>query len=156
MVCLDKHNLLLHCTASTREEAIRAISARMADNGYIGDTYCDAVLAREKDYPTGLPTDDVATALPHANCPDVLKTGVGVARLKTPVEFYSMADSSETLPVQMVFLLASTPGSGAHLQELQELMGCFCRVGLLRDLMNAADEQEFIRIFNNREQYEES
>ena len=40
--------------AETSEEAIRKVGQIFLDNGFVKDTYIDAVIAREKVYPTGL------------------------------------------------------------------------------------------------------
>lgn len=156
MVVLNRENLLLDCEAASREEAIRLLAARLEQGGYTDAGYVDAVLEREQAYPTGLPTDDVPTALPHASYPGVAKTGVGVARLKRPVAFRSMDGSEAPLDVSLIFLLANASGSDGHLADLQELMSCFCREGLLKDLMAAGDEDEFLRIFERRMEYQEA
>ena len=38
--------------AETSEEAIRKVGQIFLDNGFVKDTYIDAVVAREKVYPT--------------------------------------------------------------------------------------------------------
>lgn len=156
MIHLLKENILFDCKADNAEMVIRTISARLEKNGYIESPYVEAVLEREKEYPTGLPTEDVFVAIPHANCPAVKRTCIGVAKMKQPVDFCNAVDPESTLPAELVFLLASTSGAEAHLEELQELMGCFSRVGFLNDLKNAKDEDEFIRIFANLDLYEEA
>lgn len=156
MLCFDERNILLEIQAADCEAVIRMLARRLEETGYVDSGYADAVLAREREYPTGLPTDDVITALPHASYSGIYKTGVAVARLKEPVTFCNMADGSEELPVRLVFLLASASGGDAHLEDLQELMGCFCRMGLLQDLMAVRDAQAFIEVFAKQEQYEEA
>ena len=44
--------------AETSEEAIRKVGQIFLDNGFVKDTYIDAVIAREKVYPTGLQLAD--------------------------------------------------------------------------------------------------
>lgn len=156
MVVLDEQNLLLDCQAASREEAIRLLAARLEQNGYTDEGYVDAVLEREASYPTGLPTDDVCTALPHAAYSHIAKTGVAVARLTNPVAFRSMDGSEEPLDVSLIFLLANASGSDGHLADLQELMGCFCREGLLKDLMAAKDAAGFLHVFEHRTEYQEA
>lgn len=156
MIVLDPNNILLDVTAEDWEAVIRMAGDRLRENGYIGDGYVEEVLARERTYPTGLPTDDVITALPHANSADVYKTGVCAVRLRTPVDFRNMGDPDETLPVELVFLLANASGADAHLEDLQELMDCFSRVGLLADLKQADTPAAFQQIFASREAYPEA
>lgn len=156
MIVLDENNILLDSSAESSEQAIRLAADCLYRNGYIGTQYVEDVLEREKSYPTGLPTDDVITALPHAKSGDVLRTGVSAVRLLSPVEFGNMADSDEKLPVELIFMLANASGADSHLEDLQELMECFSRVGLLRDLKAAETPAEFARIFAAWETYPES
>lgn len=53
-------------------------------------------------------------------------------------------------------MLANASGADSHLEDLQELMECFSRVGLLRDLKAAETPAEFARIFAAWETYPES
>ena len=156
MIVLDENNILLDVIARSDEAVIRMAADCLQKNGYTGTQYSEDVLEREKSYPTGLPTDDVITALPHANSADVRRTGVCVVRLASPVAFGNMADSDEMLPVELVFMLANASGAEAHLEDLQELMGCFSRVGLLQDLKAAETPADFVKIFSARETYPES
>lgn len=156
MVVLEPENIILDCDAQDWEQVIRIAGARLRENGYIDDAYIEAIIEREKQYPTGLPTDDVITALPHANSGAVYKTGVCAVRLSHPVDFRNMGDPDEILPVELAFVLANASGPDAHLEDLQELMDCFTRVGLLADLKAAESVQAFRAIFTAREQYPEA
>lgn len=155
MVVLETENIILDCTADSCEAVIRTAVARLAENGYADPQYADAVIEREQTYPTGLPTEEVITALPHANSGHVKKTGICAVRLRSPVDFGNMGDPDEKLPAELVFLLANASGADAHLDDLQELMECFSRKGLLLDLKNAADAAQFGQIFASWEQYPE-
>ena len=155
MIALEERNILLDCDCETCEEAIRLAADRLRENGFIGTQYAEDVLAREKDYPTGLPTDDVPVALPHAFSSDVKETSVAVLRFKKPVAWHNMVMPTENVPVEMAFMLANASGAEDHLEELQELMNCFSREGLLLDMKKAATPAELIAVFENRESYPE-
>lgn len=155
MIILKENNLLLDCEAQTKEAVIRQLVHRFAENGCTDEGYADAVLERERQYPTGLPTEDVFTALPHAAYPGIYKTAVAVARLRNPIDFQSMDGSEELLPVKLVFLLANASGGDAHLEDLQELMDCFSREGFLQDLAQAEDAAAFVRVFARKDTYQQ-
>lgn len=156
MIKIDKNNLLLDISAVNKEDAIKQIINQMVKNQYVEAKYIDDVLEREESYPTGLPTDDVFTALPHASSEFVHKTGIGIARLTSEVDFLCMGDSERALGVKLVFVLASPKEDNSHLDCLQDLMQCFTRVNLLNDLMQAKTTDEFATIIENMESYEEA
>ncbi|MBR5559338.1 MAG: PTS sugar transporter subunit IIA [Oscillospiraceae bacterium] len=151
MLELDKRNVILGLEASDRDDCIRKIVAHMAENGYVGLDYADAVIERENKYPTGLPTEGVVTAIPHANCGTVHITGMALAVLTHPVGFYNMADSSELLKPEIVCVIANTDAS-QQLSTLRQLMTCFSEEELLLKIKAAATAEEIIDILANAEE----
>lgn len=150
---LDQDIIMTNLAADTREDVIRAVTAKMKEKGYVGDGYCSAVLEREESYPTGLPSEGVMTAVPHAFCGEVYRTGVGIASLVKPVLFKNTVDPEEELPVELVFVMANESGEDAHLGDLQELMAVFSKKQLLLDLKHAKSPSEFAKIFSNCDDY---
>lgn len=59
---LDKHY-------NNSTDFFSSIFLLLKEKGYVRDSFLDAILAREKAYPTGLPTLPVAIALPHTDPP---------------------------------------------------------------------------------------
>jgi PTS system galactitol-specific IIA component len=95
----------LHC--DTAEAAIRRLVRPLVEAGRVEDAYADDVWEREQKFPTGLPTQPVAVALPHADPDHVRSAAMSVALLSEPVEFQQMgSDPPLPLPVRVVFLLA--------------------------------------------------
>lgn len=155
MIIIDEKLVLLEQTAASSSEIIGRLASLMQSCGYIGEQYLPAVLEREKIYPTGLPSEGVAVAIPHAFCDDVMKTGTAVAVLNAPVEFYNMADSDEKLSVEIVFLMANASDADSHLDDLQELMGCLSSPALLLQLKKARTPQQVAEIMANAQSYAE-
>ena len=56
--------ILTEVTAGNAEEVIRLLAGKAMENDLIEPEFITAVLAREKEYPTGLPTA-VPIAIPH-------------------------------------------------------------------------------------------
>ena len=83
MIVLDNNMILLDREAASWEEAVKLAAACLRENGYIGDTYVNDVIERERSYPTGLPCEEAPIAIPHAFSHDVKRTGVCVIRPKT-------------------------------------------------------------------------
>ena len=68
----------------------------------------------------GLPTV-IPVAIPHAASDEVNITSVCILKLKNPVEFKRMDDSSESIGARLVFNLA-IKGHNEHLDYLQNLI----------------------------------
>ena len=100
-------NLILRdVEAANAEEAIRKVGQRFYDEGFVKDTYIDAVVAREKNYATGLQLADIAVAMPHTDPQHVNRPGVCIAQLKHPVEFEHMGDPDTKVQAEMLFMMA--------------------------------------------------
>ena len=104
-------NLILRdVEAANAEEAIRKVGQRFYDEGFVKDTYIDAVVAREKNYATGLQLADIAVAMPHTDPQHVNRPGVCIAQLKHPVEFEHMGDPDTKVQAEMLFMMQKVLG----------------------------------------------
>ena len=113
--------IILRGDAADREEAILMCGEALYKAGYTGPDFGKNCVNREREYPTGLPTE-IPVAIPHCQDGSVNTNAVCVLMLGHPVEFYRMDDDEETIQTDMLFNLAvSNPEE--HLGVLQRLMG---------------------------------
>lgn len=90
--------------AADAETALRALASHAQAAGFVDATYAEALVARERAYPTGLPTV-VPVALPHADPDAVLRGGIGVATFSAPIAFGEMGGSGGTVHARAAILL---------------------------------------------------
>lgn len=122
MAFLDPEAIELQSEAKNSEEIIRILAARLERLGYVKPSYADAVVRREQVMPTGLPLErDENVAVPHTDPEHVLKAGIAVATLKSPVIFANMEEPEEEVPVGVVFLLA-IDDKDKQIETLQGIM----------------------------------
>jgi PTS system galactitol-specific IIA component len=126
--------------AADKSEAVRHLAALLKANGYVKDSYADAVLEREKSFPTGLPTEEIQVALPHTDVVHCLKPGMAIGLLKKPVEFFEMATLDRTVNAEIIFLLSITVPSD-QVVWLSRLVTLFQRPGFLREFKSIPDPQ---------------
>ena len=105
-------------------------------------------LNREKEYPTGLPTNGVGVAIPHAEIKYVLKPGIAVATLRTPVKFNVMGNPDEQVDVKLIFMLA-IKDPNVQISILKKLVSIFQEEQLLVKLIDIKNEEEFADILNS-------
>ena len=146
MLVLERKNVLLQLDAPSKEEVIRALCGILEKNGHVSAEYCEDVLNRERQYPTGLPTEGVPVAIPHGMKTDaVISPAVAVATLREPVAFRNMVAPDEDLPVRVVCLIANR-NPEAQLKDLRQLMSCLGSGELLCKILESAEEQEVVRL----------
>ena len=91
----DESVILLDVEGETPEEVLKTVASNMANKGLVKQSYINAIIEREKEYPTGLPTPGVSVAIPHTDIEHVNKKSISFAVLKNPVEFYIMGDTNK-------------------------------------------------------------
>jgi PTS system fructose-specific IIA component/PTS system nitrogen regulatory IIA component len=139
-------------TASTKEEAIRAMVASLTESGSIpadqSESIAAAILKREELGSTGIGN---GVAVPHSKHPSIDKLVATVALAKSGVDFASLDGE----PVYILFLLVSPPDRpGDHLRGLENISRHlrnqnFCK--FLRQSKTREDIVELLREADNNE-----
>ncbi|WP_027955531.1 PTS sugar transporter subunit IIA [Halobacillus kuroshimensis] len=127
--------ILLNLEAASKEEVLKIMGDNLLSYNLVKESFIPAIIAREEEYATGLPTAGVAVAIPHTDVDHVQRKAISVGVLKDAVEFGVMGDDKETIPVRIVFLLAMDE-SHSQLSLLQQLMGVFQTEEALMSILN--------------------
>lgn len=128
------------------EEAIFEIVAkRMEKLGYVNGGYFKGITTREQSFPTGLITQHLNIALPHADPEFVEKPFVYVARLSEPITVKQMGDSQEMITENLFFLGIKNPTEQVGL--LQAFMNLFMDKSFVDRYKRANDQKEIYQLF---------
>lgn len=111
-------------TAEDADDAIRKVGSMFQEQGFVKETYIDAVTAREKEYPTGLMLRDIGVAMPHTDPGHVIKAGICVVKLAKPVEFAHMGMPETKVAAEMIFMMAIVDPN-AQIETLQKVLTVF-------------------------------
>lgn len=130
--------------ADSYEDAIRKIGADACAKGYVTKDFAEAVIKREKLYPTALPTEVLKVAIPHPMERDsIKKSAIIVTKLKEPVDFILMGSDKDTVAVNIVFTLAVN-GAEHQLTILQKLVGMFSEKASMQRIKEASTPKAII------------
>lgn len=121
-IVLKNELILLDINVKDRFELLAKVADNLHQLGYVKESYKKAVIEREKVFATGLPTLIGGVAIPHTDIQHVNSPAISIARLKEPVDFIIMGDDSNTVKVDLIFMLAMKE-EHAQLELLQSLMG---------------------------------
>lgn len=140
---LSEELILLNIDASDWEDAIRKAAQPLVDEKKVTESYVDDIIVGVKNNgPYIVLTEHVA--LPHARPESgALESAIGVATLKTPVEFGNEAND----PVKYLFTL-SAKDSSQHLSALSELAGLFEDKEFFNLLDNSNNPKEIMEYIN--------
>lgn len=140
--------IMLDIDVTEKDDILTAMAKKLIYEGYAKEGYLQAVLNREKEYPTGLPTNGVGVAIPHAEIKYVLKPGIAVATLRNPVKFNVMGNPDEQVDVKLIFMLA-IKDPNVQISILKKLVSIFQEEQLLVKLIDIKNEEEFVDILNS-------
>ncbi len=139
----------IQLTAADSEAVIRSLGGLLHANGYVHDTFVDAVIAREKVFATGLPTPEIQVAIPHADIEHVKRSAIAVGTLAKPITFGEMGSQDGTVDVRIACCLAVKESESLVLL-LQNLVGIFQDTAFLRRLLKQERPQDVADLINAR------
>ncbi len=98
--------ILSNLKADTKEKALEQMTTLLFDKGYVHESFKQAILDREKHYPSGLPMEGQKIAIPHTDAIHVKKSVLLFARLEQPVDFSVMGDPDDIISVRLISMFA--------------------------------------------------
>lgn len=128
---LNEALIVLDADVETAEDCIRLAGEMFEKNGYVNAGYADAVVEREKEYPTGLPGKGINIAIPHTNNKLVNEPAVGVIIPKKAVTFSMMGMKENKLECEVILPLVV---KDSHQQ-----------IGMLKKMMSIIQDGELLK-----------
>lgn len=135
---LSEDMIFVDLEATNSDELIRLMGERAMEKGIVSEGFAKAVIEREREYPTALPTTILKVAIPHPmDQSTVNKSAIIISKLKTPVPFREMGSfENKIVMVDTVFMLALN-GSKDQLKILQELVSIFSEDDKMQKIKDA-------------------
>ena len=125
----------------TCEQVERRIAGILTEQGYAKDTYAQAIVDREANFPTALDMSGLNVAIPHCDVANVNKAAFCMAVLKRPVDWHKMDDPDDTCKVSVVVMLALTEAH-AHLEMLQKVVALLQNQDLVAEIVSSDSAAE--------------
>ncbi|MFZ4453201.1 PTS sugar transporter subunit IIA [Salibacterium aidingense] len=138
---IDETLILDDLEETTKEGVLRTLATNLHQQGLVSESYIQAVIDRENEYATGLPTKGPSVAIPHTDKEHVLTKTLSVGVLAHPVDFGVMGEREQTTPVELIFMLAMDD-EHTQLHMLQQLMNIFQDKDQLEFYKNTKDKTE--------------
>ncbi|CAG0988710.1 partial PTS system, galactitol-specific IIA component, partial [Anaerolineae bacterium] len=145
---LRMDHILVNVNVKDAQEAIQRLTVALAETGHVTPGFAEDVWKREQTFPTGLPTQPLPVAIPHADPDHVNKSAVCIGVLIAPVRFAQMGtDGSTSLDARLIFLLAVKERE-KQVEMIGQLMRLIQTGSLLEDLTQAKDSAEALALIH--------
>lgn len=132
-------------SCNSREDVLKKLADQFLAKGLVKDTFYQAVIDREKVYPTGLSINGVGVAIPHTDGIHVITPQIGFITLKEPVIFKDMVDDQHEIEVSTIFMLGLLK-SEQQIEMLQKLVDLFQDEEMLKSVTACRNINEFKNI----------
>ena len=129
-------------------DAINKMSQKLIKQNYVVSEFPEKVIAREKDFPTGLALSNMNISIPHTEASYVHKTVVSVATLKNKINVHSMIDQKQEIQSSMLFFISVNDPKG-QITILKQLMKLFQKENLLDTILHLEDAGAIAQELNN-------
>jgi PTS system galactitol-specific IIA component len=136
-------SVIVDVASPDAEAVIQLLADRLHQQGWVGSKYGWDTILREREHPTGLPTQPFGIAFPHADAAGVNESSLAVASMRKPVIFKNMGDPDEDLKVELVFMLANKSPE-EQIQTLRNLALLFSEAEKLSDLRALLTPSEIV------------
>ena len=134
---LKPEHILADIEVSDAQGAIQKMTEALVQSGHVTHEFAEDVWKREQTSPTGLPTQPLAVAIPHADPDHVDRSAVCIGVTKSPVQFGQMGtDGSTVLDTRIIFLLAIKERE-KQVEMIQQLITLIQNPSLLEELVKA-------------------
>jgi len=137
----SENQIFTNLSFKNSKEALDFLAEQLIQQGCVEKGYKQAIIEREKEYPTGLSSPGVNIAIPHADYQLVKKATVIVGILKDPVVFHSMEDVEKQLDVQIIMMMAIDEPHG-QLNMLQKVVSIIQNENLTHQLVSCRSSEE--------------
>lgn len=137
--------IFLDVEGTTREDVLTDIANRLVEKGVVKESFPAALLAREREYPTGLLLGDTNIAIPHAQPEHINEIAVTIAIPRSPVTFLDMGDHETEFPVSVIICLALQKMDD-NIKMLPALMEFFATPENLNALLACRTPAEVMRL----------
>ncbi|MBV7389630.1 PTS sugar transporter subunit IIA [Enterococcus sp. ALS3] len=131
----------------SKEAVLDYISQLLFKNGYVKESYAQAIKDREAIFPTGLNTTTFGIAIPHTDSKHVNEATIAVGILKQPVIFQEMGAEEVEVPVRLIFMLAIKEPE-KQLETLQAVISLIENEEKMNALVQAKNESDVIQLLN--------
>ncbi|HIY92298.1 PTS sugar transporter subunit IIA [Companilactobacillus sp. HBUAS56275] len=145
----DEEIVLLDIAPKDSTEALGMVADELIKKDVVKESYKDAVIKREKEFPTGLNAPSLGIAIPHTDAIHVNKPQIAIARLAQPVKFLQMGDGAD-VEAKLIFMLALKEPH-AQLETLQKLVALIQNETAVSELIAAKDSKSIIDILKEND-----
>lgn len=136
--------LFVKVLSTDMESVLREMSQYLCEKGYVKETYEDAIIKREKAYPTGLEIPGaINVCIPHVDIEHVNRQALLIGVPNQCISFKKMDKREEDVAVELIFNLVINDPNG-YVRFLSNLVVLFQDANFVK----MAKEKDYQKLAN--------
>lgn len=135
--------------AKDYKELYKEMDQQLQSLNYVEDNFLEALLQREKEYPTGIEGNDINLALPHVDAIYTKQNALFIYQLKKEIPFVRMDDHQKEVEVRLVFLLLIRDLE-FHVKAISELTKVWTNSDIMEGLLFVKTKEELIQLLKTK------
>lgn len=144
----DDSQVIIFDEELSRDQVLKVLADRLYEKGLVKTTYYNAILEREKVFPTGLDVQGINAAIPHCDICNVIDGALCVGVLHKPTQFARMDDPDTEIDVKLIVMMALVEPHG-HIEMLQKIIALIQDQDLLKQMTGSNDPKEIYTLIKN-------
>lgn len=140
----SRDNVHLDLNFKGWKELFEFIGADLLKKGIVKESYTNAIIQREKEYPTGLPIK-YGVAIPHTYPEHVIKPCIVITSFKNNINFKEMGNGERDISCKYAFFLVVNKGE-EQVILLQKLISMFTNDFVMENLIKSTDVDKVLKI----------
>jgi len=134
--------------ATDFRDFFKKLGKKLAPQGYLNDSWYDAIVRRETAYPTGLEFEKISVAIPHVEPENIAKPYIAIVRPKGPIPFEPMAGMVDhPVQTQLIVNLGLVAHDEDQVAVLQSMMGIFMDGAAVADILSQTTGEGMVAAF---------
>lgn len=145
MSLFHENLIFLDFQASDQFDFLNQMAGFLIKENYVLPSYLEAILERERKYPTGLPSEPFPVAIPHGDPEHVIEPCIVVVRPHAPIPFGEMGTADSTVLARYIFMLVVKRAEN-QIALLQNMIDMFMREEAMLKLDKADTASEIMAV----------
>lgn len=143
-------NIFVDVPGENFKEVLYNVAGDLHNRNVVNEGYEEAVLDREKVFPTGLEFPKYCIAIPHTDSKYINKDAIAVVKPANKIVFRDMATNSKNLEVE-IFLLLLISENENQVKVLSSVIRNFADEEFYNNLLETKDKNQILNFIKTKE-----
>lgn len=141
----NKENVYINVKGNNFKDVLKNVAFDLEKKGFVKDSFFNAVIERENNFPTGLEFPSYSIAIPHTDSEHVNDNSIVVIKPENTIIFKDMGTNSKNLEVNVILLLLVSKND-EQVKVLSNIIKKFANDEIYNKILDSNNEQEIYSI----------